>query len=243
MKLLCVLGLLSLYFAGEQTTAAPEPTPAPGGSLYVLNKDGVNCVLLNVHMNLSITYKKNDGKNATSTFTLPSNTTTEVGGSCKKDGQYMTLTFPPSSKATDKFSVRMNFAENGQKEQYVQDIVVNYVLSDALFPGTNVTGAQVANVSGEFFKVSENNQYLCKSNSTQKINDFVQVMTSELKLQAFRTDNSTAFTGDSQQCPADAETNNIVPIAVGAALAALVVIVLIAYLISRNRNKGGYESV
>lgn len=41
----------------------------------------------------------------------------------------------------------------------------------------------------------------------------------------------------------DAETSNIVPIAVGAALAALVVIVLIAYLISRNRNKRGYESV
>ncbi len=46
-----------------------------------------------------------------------------------------------------------------------------------------------------------------------------------------------------QECAADSETSNIVPIAVGAALAALVVIVLIAYLISRSRNKGGYESV
>ena len=46
-----------------------------------------------------------------------------------------------------------------------------------------------------------------------------------------------------QECPADAETSNIVPIAVGAALAALVLIVLIAYLISRNRSQRGYESV
>ncbi len=44
-------------------------------------------------------------------------------------------------------------------------------------------------------------------------------------------------------CPADTSTSNIVPIAVGAALGALVLIVLIAYLIGRSKNKRGYESV
>ncbi|WAR27516.1 LAMP1-like protein [Mya arenaria] len=46
-----------------------------------------------------------------------------------------------------------------------------------------------------------------------------------------------------QLCKGDRKTNSIVPIAVGAALAGLVVIVLIAYLIGRRRNRKGYESV
>ena len=41
----------------------------------------------------------------------------------------------------------------------------------------------------------------------------------------------------------DDQVSNIVPIAVGAALGALVIIVLIAYFIGRSRNKRGYESV
>ena len=52
---------------------------------------------------------------------------------------------------------------------------------------------------------------------------------------------NTCFTA--QVCAADQTTSNIVPIAVGAALAGLVVIVLIAYLIGRRKNKKGYESV
>lgn len=45
------------------------------------------------------------------------------------------------------------------------------------------------------------------------------------------------------QCPAD-DATDVVPIAVGAALAGLVVIVLIAYLIGRKRSRArGYQSV
>jgi lysosomal-associated membrane protein 1/2 len=44
-------------------------------------------------------------------------------------------------------------------------------------------------------------------------------------------------------CPAD-DASDTVPIAVGAALAGLVVIVLIAYLIGRRRSRArGYQSV
>jgi len=44
-------------------------------------------------------------------------------------------------------------------------------------------------------------------------------------------------------CPAD-DSSDVVPIAVGAALAGLVVIVLLAYLIGRRRARArGYQSV
>jgi lysosomal-associated membrane protein 1/2 len=45
-------------------------------------------------------------------------------------------------------------------------------------------------------------------------------------------------------CKADVDKNsNLIPIIVGACLAVLVVIVLVAYLIGRRRNRNGYQSV
>jgi hypothetical protein len=45
-------------------------------------------------------------------------------------------------------------------------------------------------------------------------------------------------------CAADIDKNsNVIPIIVGACLAVLVVIVLVAYLIGRRRNRNGYQSV
>jgi lysosomal-associated membrane protein 1/2 len=50
--------------------------------------------------------------------------------------------------------------------------------------------------------------------------------------------------GYATECDADFTNSDIVPIAVGCALAALVVIVLIAYLIGRKRSRQkGYQSV
>ena len=44
--------------------------------------------------------------------------------------------------------------------------------------------------------------------------------------------------------PKDAKSSSIVPIAVGCALAGLIIIVLIAYLIGRRKNDGrGYQQV
>ena len=49
-----------------------------------------------------------------------------------------------------------------------------------------------------------------------------------------------------QSCPGDrgsGPNNSIVPIAVGCALAGLIVIVLIAYLIGRRKSNKGYQQV
>lgn len=48
-----------------------------------------------------------------------------------------------------------------------------------------------------------------------------------------------------RRCTADISSSKIVPIAVGAALAGLVVVVLVAYLIGRfkNRKQNSYEAL
>ncbi|KAG8034536.1 hypothetical protein G9C98_007612 [Cotesia typhae] len=64
---------------------------------------------------------------------------------------------------------------------------------------------------------------------------------SDLQFQAFRSDNSTAF-GFAEDCAF--ETQDVVPIAVGCALIALVIIVLVAYLVGRRRSQArGYRSM
>lgn len=44
-------------------------------------------------------------------------------------------------------------------------------------------------------------------------------------------------------CASDLAKNNVVPIAVGAALAGLLLIVIVAYFIGRRNARAGYESV
>ncbi|KAK2145617.1 hypothetical protein LSH36_669g04030 [Paralvinella palmiformis] len=89
--------------------------------------------------------------------------------------------------------------------------------------------------------------FLCLSNMTLPFNNttpLVQLDTVKLRVEAFRNLNTTSFSPDYTQCDADSKISNIIPIAVGAALGALVLIVLIAYLVGRKRSqRGGYETV
>jgi len=95
------------------------------------------------------------------------------------------------------------------------------------------------------FQTPLKHSYSCLAEETLKspAGDF-SLKIREVQLEAYRLtapghrEFSTAV-----QCPAD-DATDVVPIAVGAALAGLVVIVLIAYLIGRRRSRArGYQSV
>lgn len=85
-------------------------------------------------------------------------------------------------------------------------------------------------------------------NATQKIDGTpvekqAQVMLSKVAWQAFH-DRAADGYDLAKDCDAN-DTPDIVPIAVGLALAGLVVIVLLGYLVGRRRssNRGGYLSM
>ena len=71
---------------------------------------------------------------------------------------------------------------------------------------------------------------------------YVCIFSILFQVQPFMTGSENDF-GKAELCEADLRPNNIVPIAVGAALAALVVIVLVMYLIGRRRHQRGYQTV
>jgi len=94
----------------------------------------------------------------------------------------------------------------------------------------------------DLFHTTVGSSYSCMSKQTVAfVNGTGSATLTNAQVQAFMKSSESFSSG--VECPEDAKTSNIVPIAVGASLAALVVIVLIAYLISRKRNQRGYESV
>lgn len=64
----------------------------------------------------------------------------------------------------------------------------------------------------------------------------------DLRVEPFVPSKANGF-GLMERCDGDKKHNNVVPIAVGAALAVLVVLVLIIYLIGRRKHQRGYETV
>lgn len=78
---------------------------------------------------------------------------------------------------------------------------------------------------------------------TKEISNAYSVMQDMVNETVFESWEYILCSTDASECAADEETNSIVPIAVGAALAGLVIIVLIAYLIGRKRSRAGYEQV
>jgi len=101
---------------------------------------------------------------------------------------------------------------------------------------------------------SENQSFLCNAVQNFTTNDTntgyttnATLTVQDLQMQAFHfTNSSTGHFDQAYECPTDEEsTNKIVPIVVGAALAGLVIVVLIAYLIGRfrNRKQSSYEAL
>lgn len=111
------------------------------------------------------------------------------------------------------------------------------------------TDSSTAKATGDALgkiKANDGNAYKCKA--TEKINLVADgvgknytVSLFDLTVQAYM-DSTTDKFSTAESCEAD-KPNNVVPIAVGAALAALVIIVLIMYLIGRRKHQRGYQTV
>jgi lysosomal-associated membrane protein 1/2 len=223
------------------TTAAPPDKPDRGNWTVHYNKS--YCIRTDMRVRLQINYTTTDNQNKNVTVDVPG--TAVANGSCGSP-QVINLYWTPH-EAEKEWKLSFQFAKT-EKDVHVEKISVDYVISPALFPNSSKEGEVSEEKNGTFFSVDPKASYLCNTQQIIQIGDNVTLNLFDLHIQGYmnktiNTDASLPSFDTASQCPADLETNNIVPIAVGAALAALVVIVLIAYLISRNRSKRGYESV
>ncbi|XP_041354678.1 lysosome-associated membrane glycoprotein 1-like isoform X2 [Gigantopelta aegis] len=242
--------------ATPTTTMKPIPNPPPIQNNFTVKENHTVCIYMQAAFQISVMYTNNKNKNVTRLFNIPKlvNDDTDVKGNCNT-----TLYSNPAQELEiffyNSWSLKMVFTKPKSKSTLLSaddskfslnEVIVKLDLNTTMFPDAMKNQNLSASVSNlTYFGGNNGGAFKCNSNQTIMSNQMgISLFSSDLMYKAFGTSNSTDFGSDVSECPDDEETNSTVPIAVGAALAGLVVIVLIAYLIGRKRSRrAGYESV
>ncbi|KAM9594164.1 lysosome-associated membrane glycoprotein 1 [Morphnus guianensis] len=213
-------------------TTSPAPTaspPNPAVGKYNVTGPNGTCVLAYMGLQLNITYQKKDQKMGLDLLNfIPQNTTSS--GRCDNTSAFLNLTF-------EKTRVIFHFVLNASTEKYfLQGVNVSTTLpSEAKDPKF-----EAWNNSMSELRATVGNSYKCSAEENLQVTDKALVNVFNVQIQVFKIDGDKF--GAVEECQLD-ENNMLIPIIVGAALAGLVLIVLIAYLIGRKRSHAGYQTI
>lgn len=195
-----------------------------------------------VQMGVRYTFQYNNGSQKVKGYVdLPVNNTIS-SGNCDSDKEMLTLVF------NGNWSMSWTFEKSGNDWMMTESSVAYYLTKD-IFPDISETVSQTATMGNlTKYDTKQDTSYECRKEDVLDFKSLklalLEVDTYELKVQAGnKKPGHLTFSTDASVCPQDTDVSNIVPIVVGAALGALVLIVLIAYLVGRKRNRRGYESV
>uniref|UniRef100_A0A183CH73 Lysosome-associated membrane glycoprotein 1 n=1 Tax=Globodera pallida TaxID=36090 RepID=A0A183CH73_GLOPA len=231
--------------------------------LGVKGDDNKYCIVLDSPtITGSIRYKEQTGGAFNTTAFTVSNSSASVvyngtmESKCGKNLQQMTIEFVPLIAGLDpkqldkKWKLTLLFNKTDTNRYALAD----YFLAVTFFAAQNASevkhlykkngtaewGAQLENEQSKY-----SNGYTCSENKLT-LSDASSLSFDYLKLVAFYNNDKADFRDGQiyENCPMDVRTSDLVPIIVGALLAGLVIVVLIAYLIGRARAKRqGYTSV
>lgn len=215
-------------------------------------------------MEMTIKYLSKANKKANSTFVV-NDLYAAVDSNrsyCGEEDIRMMIAFTNNTVYTH--FITFNFNTSGKDKTYdLKSVTVQLNVDDeSLFPdfstaifkdNTTTVLNGTTNTKDLIFSTSQNRSFQCKSNQTFTMdttpelkNGSLELLIYDFQAQAFsfRNDSSGAF-DKRVRCSMDQKTSKVVPIAVGAALAGLVVVVLIAYLIGRfrSRKQSSYEAL
>jgi len=190
---------------------------------------------------------KMDVKNPEKTYYVDEKSNITVNGTCDKSSRLLTIKMGKKFQLSLFFEMVSSFAAmlGKSKQQWEQKS-----LQAKFFFGNETVKV---NDTKSRYSSDVETYYSC-NNGLQFSSGGVSFDFSKFEVQPFsdHTKNTTKGFGDKGEiCKADEPTptpttgpdSDIVPIAVGCALAGLVVIVLIAYIIGRRRTHRGYQQV
>lgn len=240
------------------TTLAPVTTEAPSTYKYynVSDTAGVVCIMIDGHLTFDVEYSIAVNKTNKTRIEVPKPSSfVEVGGSCDatNGSQHIKITW---GEGLFKSSLRMEFSEITTDKTWTLKRIDSVIyMNKEHFPNATSEGS---NLKSNFtIKLSPvdvplNKSYKCFSSLT--VSNITTVKDAEpyphpvlfvvdsLHLQAFNEVPKQKEFEDEIHCDAD-KIADIVPIAVGCALAALIIVVLIAYIVGRRRRSASYQSV
>ncbi|MCI4379929.1 hypothetical protein PGIGA_G00234170, partial [Pangasianodon gigas] len=238
---LCVLGqadvLLStpsksFIFPTDQPnweeTHAPTVPPTTEGSAnavgdYVVRAEWNSSACLMARMGLQFSFRMGD---SFQTINLDPNVTV-TNGTCGNNGSDSALTL-----TSDKISVHFMFT-NQTSKFFLSALNLTVVAGSG-------TGFTAASTNLSLWEASLGSSYMCRKEQSFNITDALILNTFELQVQPFGVTNDKFSTA--HECSVD-DTSLLIPIIVGAALAVLILIVVIAYVIGRRKTYVGYQTL
>ncbi|XP_069026543.1 lysosome-associated membrane glycoprotein 2 isoform X3 [Embiotoca jacksoni] len=210
------------------TTPAPQPTPTPTPALptpttgkYSIKPDENSTACLLVNFGLRIGFKQGEKYQE---MNLESNET-RVTGWCGVNSSELLL-------ASDSMTFRFSFTNDMKKFRlHALNVTVN--------TSSGVAFSQV-NASLALWEATVGSSYMCNKELNQTITDQLSLFTFDLQVQPFAVKKGLFSTA--HECSLD-DTSILIPIIVGAALAGLILIVVIAYVIGRRKTYVGYQTL
>uniref|UniRef100_A0A8D2AT19 Lysosome-associated membrane glycoprotein 1 n=1 Tax=Sciurus vulgaris TaxID=55149 RepID=A0A8D2AT19_SCIVU len=215
--------------APPSPSPSPVPTENPFVSKYNVSGDNGTCLLASMGLQLNITYTRRDNKTVTSVLNINPNETT-ASGNCSA----FLVTLELQSKRGMVLVLR--FGMNASSSRFfLQGIQLNATFPDAKEPTFGAT-----NTSLRALQATIGHSYRCNTEEHIHVTQAFSLNVFSVWVQAFKVEGDRF--GSVEECLLDGN-NMLIPIAVGGALAGLVLIVLIAYLIGRKRSHAGYQTI
>ncbi|XP_013914448.1 PREDICTED: lysosome-associated membrane glycoprotein 1 [Thamnophis sirtalis] len=207
------------------TTTSVPPSLKPEVGHYSVNGSSGMCLRASMALQLNLTYSAQN-KNVSKVLNIPPNA--EPSGKCDNNTVTLNLT-----SGTTKIS--FNFAQNSSTEKYF----LHGIFLSAEVPSTE-KNINATNNSLSALRATIGKSYKCVAEEIIQVSDKAALNIYNVQVQAFKIAGDKF--GAVEECQLD-ENNMLIPIVVGAALAGLVLIVLIAYLIGRKRSHAGYQTI
>ncbi|GAA6084224.1 lysosome-associated membrane glycoprotein 2 isoform X2, partial [Tachysurus ichikawai] len=203
----------------------PEPTtlPVPEVGDYVVRAEQNSSACLMARMGLQFSFRMGDGFQ---TINLDPNVT-KPSGTCGSNGSDSTLML-----ISDKIIVQFVFA-NQTSKFFLSGLNLTVVPGSG--PNFNAVGTNLS-----LWEASLGSSYMCKKEQSFNISGVLILNTFELQVQPFGVTNDQFSTA--HECSVD-DASLLIPIIVGAALAVLILIVVIAYVIGRRKTYVGYQTL
>ncbi|XP_070818695.1 lysosome-associated membrane glycoprotein 1a [Chaetodon trifascialis] len=218
--------------ASSTTTAAPAPTP-PGtperGTYSVKNSNGTTCLLAQMGLQLNVSYFSRSQNKTIQDLVNLTPSQTNSSGSCEASSATLSLTQEQTTMLN--FTFTLNSTSNKYHLSAITLLANWSDMSVALL---------ASNTSLNYLRGSLGRSYMCNAEQVLAVVPAFSLNTFRLQIQPFAVTTNQFATAE--ECQMD-QDQMLIPIIVGAALAGLVLIVLIAYLIGRKRSHAGYQTI
>lgn len=221
------------------TTTTVAPTNEELSFRIPKNESVPACLRANMSLSFDIKYTTKENENRTANVVL--NDLEGYTGKCGDSLNSLSMTFKHG------WEFQLSYTLVGKSHYQLSTLMLKYKIDENTFP--NISSASIGEersallANQSYFAASTGNSYKCFSESVIVLNEEVSTHITHYQAQPFSAEKSNDF-DTAVECPADITgTSKLVPIIVGSVLAALVVMVLVAYMIGKKTHRSGYNQV